>query len=126
MATRRPFKRTDRLNRELLRALSVSMQSETREESLRGVSIMEVEVTRDLSLARVYLYVPPEQQDEVRAALERANGFLRSSVAKRIRMRHAPELRFSFDGSLDRAQRIESILGDLEIPAGEEEEPADS
>ncbi len=121
MTTRRPFKRTDRLNRELLRALSVAMKSDTREELLHGVSIMDVEVTRDLSLARVYLYVPPDQQDDVREALDRASGFLRSSVAKKIRMRHAPELRFSFDVSLDRAQRIESILGELEIPTGEEE-----
>ena len=126
MATRRPFKRTDRLNRQLLKALSVAMQSETREDILRSVSIMDVEVTRDLSLARVYLYVPEAQQEEVRAALDRANGFLRSSVAKRIRLRHAPELRFSFDGSLDRAQRIESILGDLNIPSDETDDPAES
>ena len=126
MATRRPFKRTDRLNRELLRALSVAMKSETREAILHGVSIMEIEVTRDLSLARVYLYVPEGQQEEVRAALERAVGFLRSSVAKKIRMRHAPELRFFFDVSLDRAQRIENILSDLDIPADDEENPAES
>ena len=121
MTTRRPFKRTDRLNRELLRALSVAMKNDTREELLHGVSIMDVEVTRDLSLARVYLYVPPDEQDDVREALDRASGFLRSSVAKRIRMRHAPELRFSFDVSLDRAQRIESILSELDIPTGEGE-----
>ena len=126
MATRRPFKRTDRLNRQLLKALSVAMQSETREDILRSVSIMDVEVTRDLSLARVYLFVPEERQEEVRAALDRANGFLRSSVAKRIRLRHAPELRFSFDGSLDRAQRIESILSDLDIPPGEADDPTES
>jgi len=97
------------------------MKNDTREELLHGVSIMDVEVTRDLSLARVYLYVPPDEQDDVREALDRASGFLRSSVAKRIRMRHAPELRFSFDVSLDRAHRIEGILSELDIPTGEGE-----
>ena len=116
MATRRPFKRTDRLNREMLKALSIALQSETREELLREVSVMDVEVTRDLSLARVHVYVAESRQEEVREALARATGFLRSSVAKKIRMRHAPELRFSFDGSIDRAQRIERILSDLDIP----------
>jgi ribosome-binding factor A len=124
MATRRPFKRTDRLNRELLRALSVSMKTETREALLHEVTVMDVEVTRDLSLARVYLYAPEEKHEEVREALGRAQGFLRSSVAKKIRMRHAPELRFSFDVSLDRAQRIESILSDMDIPAPADEEPS--
>jgi ribosome-binding factor A len=102
----------------------MSLKTETREALLHEVTVMDVEVTRDLSLARVYLYVPEDRQEEVREALDRAQGFLRSSVAKKIRMRHAPELRFSFDVSLDRAQRIESILSDMDIPAPVDEEPS--
>jgi ribosome-binding factor A len=130
MPTRRPFKRTDRLSREILRSLATAMRSETREEILHQVVLMDVEVTRDLSYARVYLFVEEDQQAEVREALGRAQGFLRSSVSKKIRMRHAPELRFLFDNSLDRAGRIEGILSDLDIPGDGDgtalvEEPGD-
>ncbi len=119
MTTRRPFKRTERLNREMLKALAIALKSETREEILHEVTLMDVEVSRDLAVARVHLYVAKDKQPMVLEALGRASGFLRSSVSRKIRMRHAPELRFSFDESLDRAQRIEGILSDLAIPPAE-------
>ena len=113
---RRPFQRTDRLNRAILRILAVAMGRESREEILRHVTVSGVEVTRDLSLARVYIQVEVSRQPEVLEALERASGFLRSRVGRELRIRQIPELRFMMDDSLDRAERINSILNGLDIP----------
>lgn len=116
MPKRRPFKRTDRLNRAILRALATAMGRESREEVFQMVTVSDVEVTRDLSLARVYIQVGQEHREEALQALERAAGFLRSRVGAELHIRQTPELRFMVDDSIDRAERIESILRDIEIP----------
>ncbi len=114
MSSRRPYKRTDRLGRQLKEVLAVALQRETREDALHDVVVTEVEVTRDLSLARVFFYTPRGADlKDVTTALERASGFLRRRLGEEIRMRQVPELRFVLDQSIDRAERIEGILAGL-------------
>ena len=120
MARHRPFHRTDRLNRQVQQILAVAVQQETREEILRDVMITAVEVTRDLSVARVHYFPLAGEPDEAaRKALEeafgRAAGFLRSLVGRELRMRHVPELRFRLDTGITHGRRIEEILDDLDI-----------
>jgi ribosome-binding factor A len=121
MARNRPYQRTDRLNSRLREILAIACQRESREEALRSVVITGVEVTRDLSVARVYYYVIGEDHEEAAEALERASGFLRSRVGQEVRARQTPELRFHWDRSVDQGRRVEGILADLEIPAAEAE-----
>lgn len=111
---RRPFKRTDRLNRQVKEVLAVALSRETREDLLRDVVVTAVEVTRDLSLARVFYYLMDEaQQPQIEEALVRASGFLRSRVGQEVRMRVTPELRFVYDHSVEHGRRVEAILAEL-------------
>ena len=87
-----------------------------------GCIVSDVQVTRDLSLARVFvrlLEVSPTvpQQKRVVRALERANGFIRRTMATRLKLRRAPELRFAWDDVADRGRRIDELLH--EIKTGE-------
>ena len=125
MPRRRPFQRVDRLNRTILKVLGTAVTRESREEILRSVTVTGVEVTRDLSLARVYYYAPAEIREETITALNRALGFLRSRVGQEVRMRQTPELRFIYDESIERASRLESILSDLDIQDEESDEDSD-
>ena len=94
--------------------LSVALQRDTREAVLAGMVVTEVNVTSDLSLARVYYHVyDGVSRPEVEAALERAKGYLRSRIGQQVRMRQTPELRFMFDDALERGRRIEGILQSL-------------
>jgi ribosome-binding factor A len=73
----------------------------------------------DLKYARVYVSVlgDDEQTTESFAALERATGFLKTQVGRRLGLRFVPELRFVLDETLDTSERIETLLeesGDLE------------
>ena len=125
MARQRPFHRTDRLNRQVQQILAVAVQQETREEALRDVMITAVEVTRDLSIAKVH-YFPlggePDAQTkaDLKKAFGRAAGFLRSLVGRELRMRHVPELRFMLDTGITHGRRIEEILDELNLGEGEE------
>ena len=113
MARQRPYHRTDRLNRQLAEVLARAVQRETREEALRLVIITGVEVTRDLSVARVYYQAMGGEPEEIAAAFERASGFLRCRVGDQIRMRQTPELRFKYDDSIDRGRRVEELLAGM-------------
>ncbi len=120
MGKRRPFNRTDRLGSQIKEVLAVALLRDTREEILHRIVVTDVEVTRDLSLARVYYQVMNGDPEEVKDALERASGFLRSRVGKQVRARHTPELRFYHDDTLEKGLRVEKILSSLDIRPAEE------
>lgn len=125
MARKRPFQRTDRLSSQIRQTLALALQRDTREDLLRQIVITDVEVTNDLSLARVYWHALPGSAEldrpGVEAALGRAGGFLRGRVGEAIRARKLPELRFLHDDALDHGRHIESILHRIA-----EERPADA
>ena len=126
MGSRRPFQRTDRLNREIRDVLAQLLLLETREDVLRTVMVTAVELSRDLSIAKVYYQNYAGDVDEIAEALGRAAGFLRSRVGEKVRMRVTPELRFYYDESAERGRRIESVLSSLpELQASETEEGED-
>lgn len=76
------------------------------------VSVTDVEVTSDLSFARVYVSVLPqdENRDRVLAGLQNAAGFVRRELAPRLGLREVPELRFLLDTSIERGARVEDLL----------------
>ena len=121
MAKKRPFARTDRLSSQVREAIAFALMRDSREAVLRDIVITDVEVTRDVSLARVYWHPVPGlaavDLAAVEAALGRANGFLRGRVGEAIRARVTPELRFHYDDALDRGRRIDDILHGIVVPA---------
>jgi len=83
-----------------------------RDPRLVGVTITGVTVTPDLLLARVHFSVLGDQaaKKEALAGLEHANGFLRTELASRIRLRFVPELVFEEDKSAEYGRRIGELL----------------
>lgn len=80
------------------------------------VSVTDVEVTRDLSFARVFVSILESDTTHAHtlAALNRAAGFVRHALSPRLGLREVPELRFVHDPSIERGARIEDILKKLE------------
>lgn len=110
--------KTRRLNRiaELIhRELSLLLMYAVRDPRLTGVTITDVTVTSDLSLARVYYSVlgNAEGAQEAQAALEHAGGFLRSQLAGRLRLRLMPQLLFEPDASAAYGQHIDRLLDQI-------------
>ena len=85
---------------------------ETKDPRLKMVSLNAVELTRDLSVARIHFIMldPNGDPAPVQEGLERATGFLRSRLGREIKIRHVPELRFFHDNSAAEAQRISSLI----------------
>lgn len=111
-----PSYRPRRVADSILRELSVRLPQELKDPGLPHVSITEVEVTRDLGVARVHV-LPlggDEVSPELQEALDEAARRLRGPIGRALRLRHAPELRFLPDHHTTEAVRMTSMLADLE------------
>ena len=108
----REFARHQRLGTQVLRTLSELLHFETKDPRLQGVSLTAVDLSRDLSVARVYfsLLNPDDAVEPVQAGLDKATGFLRRKLGAAIQVRHVPELRFIHDDSAERGARIDELI----------------
>jgi len=80
------------------------------------VTVTDVEITHDLSYAKIFVTVLGDEaaRGQAMATLQRASGFVRHELGNRLDLREVPELRFEYDGSLDRGQRVEDLLRKIE------------
>jgi len=107
----RDFKRTDRVGAELRREIGTLVHAAVRDHGLPSCSVSDVEVTRDLDFATVWVtaLLPAQSKEAVKALNELAVEF-RRSLSRQMRLRRVPELRFKYDDSVDKGERIEHLL----------------
>lgn len=109
----REFSRTRRVGQELQKEIAVILQREIKDERLGMVTVSGVEVSRDLNYAKVFvtfLYNDDDRVEQGMEALKDASGYIRSLVAKAMRLRVTPELRFVYDQSLVEGMRISTLV----------------
>lgn len=104
--------RSGRVGEQVKKELSLILQTEFKDPRVGFVTITGVDITNDLSQAKVYLSVmgSEEQKEETLKALGRGKGFIRSELSKRIRLRVTPELIFLIDRSIAYGSRIEELI----------------
>ncbi len=110
----REFKRTDRVAEQLQRELALILQQEIKDPRVGMPTVLAVEITRDLQHAKVFVSFlgkdEPEQVEEALKVLSKAEGFIRSTLAGRVRMRVMPQLHFQHDTSIVRGQEMTSLI----------------
>ncbi|KQX99780.1 ribosome-binding factor A [Rhodanobacter sp. Root480] len=108
----RDFKRTDRIGAELRRELGLLVHAAVRDHGLPSVSVSDVEITRDLDWATVWVTaLLPDQGLPAVKALNQISHEIRHSLAHSgMRMRRVPELKFKYDDSVDKGERIDTLL----------------
>lgn len=95
-----------------MRTLNELLRFETKDPRLEGVTLSAVDLSRDLSVARVYFSTldPGADPGPAQKGLEKAAGFLRAKLGQAIKVRHVPELRFEHDDSAAEGQRISDLI----------------
>ena len=107
----RDFNRTDRIADVIQRELSQLIHQEVKDPRVGMVTISAVEVSRDLSHAKVHVSVMSENlAAESIEGLNKAAGFLRALLAKRIKLRIIPFLRFVYDDTTIKANYISRLI----------------
>ena len=107
MSRGRPQKVADLIQREL----SDLLRRELRDPRVGMVTLTAVDVSPDLSHAKVFFTIlEKEKQIETANALQRAAGFLRSQLAHRIKLYVTPELRFVHDDSIEHGDHLSQLI----------------
>ena len=129
------FYRSDRVSAQLRRELGRIVHVAVREHGLPSVSVSDVEVTRDLAHAKVFVTaLQQERSTEAVKALKALSPEMRYQLGRAMKLRHVPELHFHYDDSVDKGERIDLLLRDLpevrardvEDEGVEDDESADS
>ena len=95
--------------------LATLLVSKVRDPNLQGVSISRVDVTDDLSIARIFFTVLDNQKGVKSAGkgLERAKGFMRSHIAKALNLRFTPALQFRYDETAQKVEELDTIFQEI-------------
>ena len=114
----REFSRNQRLGAQMQRSLSELLRFETKDPGLADVSVTAVELSKDLSVAKIYfsLLNPDDDPQPALKGLQRAAGFLRSKLGASLTVRHMPELRFVHDDSIAHAAAISRLIDTANDP----------
>ena len=108
------FHRTDRVSAQLRRELGTLVHEAVREHGLASASVSDVELTRDMAHAKVFVTVlMQERAAETLKTLKELAPEIRYRLARAMQLRLVPELHFHYDESMDRGERIDHLLRDL-------------
>ena len=103
--------RIKRLNHTFMEEISNILMTEIKDENIKFVTITDVDITNDLSYAKVYFTVfDIEKLDVVIKSLDKAKGFIRTKLSEKIEIRHTPELKFVYDESIAYGKHIDDII----------------
>lgn len=120
--------RMKRINDRFKEVLSVILLTKIEDPRLADVIVTDVKVDRELDYANIYVSAPQgrEREREVLAALNHAAGFLKYELANEIDLRIMPKLRFFWDVTPERADRIDTLLAQLREEQETQKESAEN
>lgn len=113
----REFKRSDRVAQEIQKEIAVILQREVKDPRIGMVTVSDVEVSRDLAYAKIFVtFLFNNDQEAISQGmkgLEKASPYIRTLVGKAMRLRIVPELRFIYDESLVEGMRMSNLVSNV-------------
>ncbi len=108
----------DRMSERIQGILSELLLREVSDPRLQHITVTEVKLDPELMFATVYVNALGDESREkqVMEGLQRAKGFLRREVGKRVQLRNSPDLIFHWDKTLERGERLHHLITSLDIP----------
>ena len=103
------YPRSDRISQQIKKELADILQFEIKDPALKMLTILDVEVSRDLRHAKIYV-VSSGYDEEIFKGLARSMSFLRTQLSKRMSTRGIPKLHFAYDKTIDESKRISQLL----------------
>lgn len=122
------FSRTDRVGQQYQREIAMILQREIKDPRVSMVTVSDIEVSRDLAYAKVFVTFFNDDEAYIKTALKVLNdaaGFIRSLLGKRVRARIMPELRFMHDPSLNEGIRMSRLVDEAIRRDTQRDEPSD-
>ncbi len=104
------YARTDRIAEQIQRELAQLIRLEVKDPRVRKVTLTGVEVTNDHAHAKIFYTSLDGNSPELLQGLERAAGYLRSQLAKAMKLRITPQLHFLYDASIERGAHLSQLI----------------
>lgn len=107
--------RLKRIQDQIKQVLTEILETKVNDPRVDNVYVTDVSVDRELDYANIYVSAlgGQEQSEEILAGLHTASGFIRYTLSQEVKLRVMPKLRFYWDDTPDRADRIEELLSDI-------------
>ena len=108
--------RADRVGELVRNELNVQLRKNVRDPGMNHVTITYVRMSKDLQQARVFYTGPTESREKhlTLQALKRVRPFFRRQLGNRLKLRHVPELRFEYDISMEKQERITVLFNQIQ------------
>ena len=109
----REFSRADRVAQQVQKETAQILQRELKDPRVGMVTISEVEVSRDLAYAKIFISSLLQDEEKAKTSVKQLNElapYIRSLLAKRLRMRHVPSIKFVLDTSLNEGIRMSELV----------------
>ncbi|MBV1775031.1 30S ribosome-binding factor RbfA [Burkholderiaceae bacterium DAT-1] len=116
------FKRSDRVGPQIQRELADLIRMELKDPRIGFVTLTDVEVSRDFSHAKVFFTLMHGEDEETWKTLNRASGFFRNELGRRIKIFKIPELRFEYDHSVERGMGLDKLIDQAVATHAKDEE----
>ena len=105
--------KAEKLSDQFAEEISKIIALEVKDKSIGFVTITNASVTSDLSYAKIYFTTLGADIDVATKALNRASGFIKNELSKRIEIRKMPEMKFIYDKSIEYGEKIDKIIEDI-------------
>jgi ribosome-binding factor A len=107
--------RLKRIQDQIKRVITEILEGRVNDPRLASVYVTDVSVDRELDYANIYVSAlgKEDQVEEILEGLENASGFMRFNLSQEVKLRAMPKLRFYWDDTPERADRIESLLEEI-------------
>ena len=104
----------ERINHMIMEEVSKILMLEVKDDDIKFVTVTDCDTSNDLSYCKIYVTVlGQEKKEETLKALNNASSFIRGELAKRIEIRHIPELKFIYDESIFYGEKIDKIIDEI-------------
>ena len=107
--------RSHRVGDQVLREISDLLLRKVKDPRLKGVTLTDVSMSKDLRRAHVYYSIigTDEQKKQAQEGFESAKGYIRREIGERLQLRYVPDMQFKYDSSLEYGQKMERIFEEL-------------
>jgi ribosome-binding factor A len=112
-----PFARSDRVSGLIQQVLSEILKRDIGDPRLKMATVTEVEVSRDLKLAKIYFTTPGDKQkkDAAIKGFNSAHGFIKRILAQEMNLKYMPDIKFFYDDSLEYGTHIDELIKSTKI-----------
>lgn len=121
----RPFSRADRVGELIQKELSAILHKEIKDPRLDMITITGVKLSADLKHARIYFSTAmgEKSRQDAMHGFKSALGYIKRTLASKVRLRYMPEIKFYYDDSFDYGSRIDKLLKSINSHDGADHTP---